>query len=330
MPRAKPRTLDTTLLALELLRRIPRHRKVTATELRDDLAVAGYPRDIRSVQRILEQLAEHFPEIERDDRTKPFGYRCMPGSGDAFSPRLSEQESMLLLLAREQLASLLPANVMRALKPTFEAASTQLDSRARVTTSQAKAWPRKVRVVSPLQPLLPPRLAAGVFDAVTQALYADHWLDIGYVNQAGKATEARVMPLGLGQQGVRLFLVVRFEGHGDDRNLALHRLQRAADTGMPFVRPDDFDLARYDDEQGGFGFGCGRQVRVRLTLPAERAFILKETPLSQDQQAVQRSNGRVEFTATVADSARLDWWVATLGTDVSFKKTPVRRTGGVA
>ncbi len=317
---SKPRTLDTTLLALELLQRIPRSRKTTAAALREDLAAAGYDRDIRSIQRLLEQFADHFPQIERDDRSKPFGYSRKAAAGDAFAPRLSEQESMLFLLAREQLAGILPTAVLRALKPAFEAASSQLDARHQVTAAQAKAWPGKVRVVSQLQPLLPPKLTAGVFEAVTQALYADHWLQISYVNQQGKATEARVMPLGLGQQGVRLFLVVRFEGHGDERNLALHRIRRAVDTGMPFERPVDFDLARYDDEQGGFGFGHGQQVRLHLALPADRAFILRETPLSTDQREIERRDGRIEFVATVTDSARLDWWIATLGNGVTVVK----------
>ncbi len=317
---SKPGTLDTTLLALELLQRIPRHGKTTASELRDDLAAAGYRRDIRSIQRLLDQLANHFPYIERDERTKPFGYSRKPGAGDAFLPKLSEQESMLLLLAREQLTGILPTAVLRALKPTFEAASTRLDAQHQVTAAQARAWPTKVRVVSQLQPLLPPKLAPGIFEVVTQALYADRWLQIAYVNQQGKATEARVMPLGLGQQGARLFLVVRFEGHDDERNLALHRIHKATDTGLPFQRPPGFDLARYDDEQGGFGFGSGRLVRVHVTLPANRAFILKETPLSPDQRAVERAGGRVEFIATVTDSARLDWWIATLGADVQVKK----------
>lgn len=323
---SKPRTLDTTLLALELLQRIPRHGKTTAAELCMDLAAAGFARDIRSIQRLLDQLVDHFPHIERDERTKPYGYSRKAGAGDAFAPRLSEQESMMLLLAREQLAGILPAATLRALKPTFEAATTKLDARHQVTAAQAKSWPRKVRVVSQLQPLLPPSLASGVFETVTQALYADHWLLISYVNQQGKATEARVMPLGLGQQGVRLFLVARFEGHDDERNLAMHRIRRAIDTGLPFERPVDFDLGRYDDEQGGFGFGRGRQVRLHLTLPAAQAFILRETPLATDQQEVSRRGGRVEFVATVTDSARLDWWIATLGDDVDVKKRGIPRS----
>ena len=44
-------TLETVLLAIELLRRIPRGRKVTASELHRQLKDAGFDRDLRTVQR---------------------------------------------------------------------------------------------------------------------------------------------------------------------------------------------------------------------------------------------------------------------------------------
>jgi predicted metal-dependent phosphoesterase TrpH len=67
-------TIETVLLAVELLRRIPRRRKVTARQLHEQLRDAGIERDLRTIQRQLEMLSEHF-DIERDDQSKPYGYR---------------------------------------------------------------------------------------------------------------------------------------------------------------------------------------------------------------------------------------------------------------
>ena len=53
----RPGTLETTLLAIELLRRIPRSGKVSASELQQQLAEAGFERDLRSIQRLLKSLA---------------------------------------------------------------------------------------------------------------------------------------------------------------------------------------------------------------------------------------------------------------------------------
>lgn len=63
-------TLETAVLAIELLRRIPRGRKITAAELHSQLKDAGIERELRTIQRQLEMLSEHF-DIERDDRSKP-------------------------------------------------------------------------------------------------------------------------------------------------------------------------------------------------------------------------------------------------------------------
>jgi hypothetical protein len=72
--RKRPDTLETLSIALELLRRIPRGRKISAAELHTQLNDAGLARDIRTIQRQLEMLTRQF-DIERDDSSAPYGYR---------------------------------------------------------------------------------------------------------------------------------------------------------------------------------------------------------------------------------------------------------------
>jgi hypothetical protein len=74
MKKAKPGTLETLQFALELLKRIPRTHKVSAPELYRQLNDAGWERDLRTVQRQLDELSQHF-EIDRDERSKPYGYQ---------------------------------------------------------------------------------------------------------------------------------------------------------------------------------------------------------------------------------------------------------------
>ena len=107
--RKRPDTLETVLLALELLKRIPRTRKVTATELHVQLAEAGMTRDLRTVQRQLEMLSEHF-DIEREALSKPYSYSWKPNASGLAVPMLSEKESLLLTLAGQQLQNILPAS----------------------------------------------------------------------------------------------------------------------------------------------------------------------------------------------------------------------------
>ena len=57
--------LDTVMLVIELLRRIPRNRKVTASELHQELRDAGWERDLRTVQR---QLDAQPPELQPESQ----------------------------------------------------------------------------------------------------------------------------------------------------------------------------------------------------------------------------------------------------------------------
>ena len=267
-------TLETVLLAVELLRRIPRGRKVTASELHQQLKHAGMERELRTIQRQLEMLSEHF-EIERDDSSKPYGYRWLEQAKALAVPNLTPQESVLLQLAEEHLKNLLPPRLMKSMDAFFSQARRNLgpESSARLE----REWPGKVRVVATSQPLLPPKIVPGVFEAVSEALYSNHWLHIEYKNAGGKRTSADVMPLGLVQQGSRLYLVCRYQGFDNERNLALHRIAAAEVSTLTFERPKTFDLKRYDDD-GRFGFGEGEKVRLVFRIDRSAGLHLMESP----------------------------------------------------
>lgn len=326
----RPDTLDTVLLAVELLRRIPRGRKITAGELHRQLKDAGMERTERTIQRQLEMLSSHF-EIERDERSKPYGYRWLERAQSLAVPHLTPHESLLLQLAEEHLKHLLPARLMQSMDGFFSQARRNLgvDSQGHGTQSTrlAREWPRKVRVVATSQPLLPPAIAPGVLEEVSDALYANLWLELDYQNAAGKRKSIKVMPLGLAQQGPRLYLVCRYEGFDNERSLALHRIRKAEASTLTFVRPVEFDLQKYDDD-GRFGFGEGTRVQLCFRIEKEAGFHLLETPLSKDQQAKDNGDGWLKITATVVDSAMLDWWLRGFGEavrDINRQAVPVEQ-----
>jgi len=310
MPK-RPDTKETAILALELMRRIPRNRSVTAKELHEQLADTEVGRDIRTIQRQLEMLSGHF-DIERDERSKPYGYRWKEKSRGMALPTLSEQESLLLMLAEQHLRSLLPANLMKSMDGFFVQARSNLAPYSNAKLE--REWLKKVRVVSTTQPLLPPKVKPGVFEQVSNALYANQWLSVDYENAAGKRTQAAVMPLGLAQQGERLYLVCRFKDYDNERSLALHRIISAQASEFTFERPKDFDLEKYDDD-GRFGFGTGKRIKLTFRIDKEAGFHLLESKLSEDQQ-VKELKDAYEITATVVESDQLEWWLRGFGTQV--------------
>lgn len=311
MPR-RPDTLETVLLVLELLRRIPRGRKVSAPELHKQLVAIGVERDLRTIQRQLDMLSEHF-DIERDDRNKPYGYRWKEKAKGMSLPSLNEQESLLLTLAEQHLRNLLPAGLMKAMEPFFVQARTNLGPQA--SARREREWLSKVQVVSTTQPLLPPKIKPGVFEEVSNALYANRWLRVDYKSAIGKATRAEVMPLGLAQQGPRLYLVCRFRGFDNERSLALHRIVTANALSLTFDRPKEFELKKYDDD-GRFGFGEGQKIRLTFRIDSKAGAHLIESPLSTDQE-VTAFGDKYEICATVINSTQLDRWLRSFGDQVS-------------
>ena len=321
----RPDTLETLLLALELLRRIPRKNKITARELQEQLQNAGMDRDLRTIQRMLETFSEHF-EIERDDRSKPYGFRWQEASRGMAVSHLTPQESLLLQLAQEHLRNLLPPRLMQSMCGFFDQARRNLDGYPDnpQSTSLEREWQHKVRVVATSQPLLPPTIAPGVLEEVSEALYANRWLELDYQNAAGKRQQAKVMPLGLAQQGPRLYLVCRFEDFDNERSLALHRIRKAQASTLSFERPKEFDLAQYDAD-GRFGFGYGEKVRLTFEIETEAGFHLTETPLSRDQDVQVLNAEWMQISATVVDSAMLEWWLRGFGEAVrNIRKTAVK------
>ena len=304
----RPDTIETVLLALELLRRIPRNSKISAPELHKQLFGAGVERDLRTIQRQLEMLSEHF-EIERDERNKPYGYRWKERAKGLTLPMLSEQESLLLTLAEQHLRALLPGTVMKSMESFFVQARSNLGQGTHA--KREREWLSKVRVVSETQPLLPPKIAPGVLEEVSNALYANLWLNLDYKNASGNRSSIEVMPLGLAQQGPRLYLVCRFKGFDNERSLALHRIISAKASKSAFNRPKEFDLQKYDDD-GRFGFGEGEKILLKFRIEKGTGRHLLESALSADQQVVERDD-YYEISASVVDSARLEWWLRGFG-----------------
>ena len=304
-------SMETVHLTIELLHRIPRDSKITAPELQRQLAAAGYERDLRSIQRHLKQITEHF-DVECDDRGKPYGYRWKEKAKGLSLPGMNQHESLLLTLAEQHLRHLLPPRLVASMDAYFHQARSNLQHSGKAQLE--KEWLKKVRVVSVSQPLLPPAVDAGMFRQISHALYNNLWLAIVYRNAAGKETDARVMPLGLAQQGVHLYLVCRFEGYDNERSLALHRFISAEAGTMTFKRPKEFDLSKYDDD-GRFGFGDGQRIQLSFCIAKQAGYHLLEAKLSADQ-VVEQLEDHYRITATVVDSAVLDRWLLGFGGDV--------------
>lgn len=304
----RPGNQETLLMTLAMLDMVPKVGKISAPEVRQRLIGLGFDRDLRSIQRQLEALSTQFA-IERDDSGKPYGYSWRRDAKGISIPGLTIHESLLLNMAEKYLRNLLPPSLMQAMEGFFGQARRNLGGP--LDDKLERRWLDKVRVVSPGVPLLAPEIRAGVLENISQALFRETWLEVDYTNTAGEQRKHRVMPLGLAQQGARMVLVVRFDGHTDARSLAVSRIEQAMNTGLPFPPVTDFELADFD-EQGGFGYGRGQTVRLTFRIDKALGLFLTESRLSADQTVVDLGD-RLEITATVAQTEHLVWWLRGFG-----------------
>lgn len=317
----KPRenNLNVAIVLLEILRRMPKVGAISTKTIHNHLLDAGFNVSDRTVQRYMELLSEHF-DIKRDVRSKPYGYCWENYACGLEIPLLSEQESLILMLAKAQLENLLPPSVMRSMQPFFTQAERKLVYDA--ADKPEREWLGKIAVVPETQRLLPATIAADVLDIVSSALYQNRWLTIHYRNQDGHEHTKRVMPLALVQQGSVLYLVVRYDGYEDTRHLALHRIQTATISTMQFKRPP-FDLDAYCKE-ARFGYGDGSKIRLTFSIRRGAGFHLTETKLAENQTILEEDSEHYRIQAELVDSALLDGWLAKFGDDVwDVEKIPL-------
>jgi predicted DNA-binding transcriptional regulator YafY len=130
-----------------------------------------------------------------------------------------------------------------------------------------------------------------------------------------------VNPLGLVVRGNLLYLVCTLWDYQDLRQLALHRVLTASPTDKPVTRPDGFNLDEYI-QSGEFQYPVGPPIQLKAKFSRAAAAHLVETPLSDDQVIESLDADHVCVTATVRDTAQLDWWLLGFGSGVLVLAPP--------
>lgn len=297
---------------------IPRHpRKVTATDLCENLKQDGFVVGKRTVERDLQSLAMIFPLVS-DERSKPYGW-CWQKDAPAFDlPGISNSEAITLLLSREHLRNLLPASTISQLQPYFALAEQKLS--ALEQHSGIAGWQHKVRVIPPTQPLLAPKIDEVVQATLYEALLNEQQCNVSY--QKREATEPEQYPvhtLGLVQRGQVLYLVCTIKTYPQIRLLALHRILAADLLPDSILPPSDFDLDDYI-ASGALGWFPKDTIQLKAVFTAEVAAHLYETPLSEDQAIKELADGRIQITASVQETLQLRWWLQGFGDAVEVIK----------
>ena len=314
--------LQEAMLLLEVLKRIPLSRKITTSELFQQLEAAGFTISRRTLQRYLKALIEAEMGVTCDTKSIPYGYRRMLNSNDLDRVGLGPEGSLLLLLTREHLRYQMPPEMTKSLSYLFEAADRMMAEKHR--GSLEKKWLDKVCFVTNSLPMLPPNIIPRIFNNVAEGLFQQKKLRITYKGLGKEETERTVSPLGLVQQDVRIYLVCSLEESGKLRHFAIHRMKEVEVTDFSAVCPDNFNLRDYVRD-GKFIYGKKGLVRLELFFKnKDTARILQETPFNEGQTIEQLPDGSFKLTVVIEDSNNLKGWIESWREDaeiVDVKKT---------
>lgn len=319
MDRNFRRLVDTLAL-------IPEGRLISTAEIRKRLEARGHSVTMRTIQRDLYDLADQFG-IECDERSKPFGWRWRRNAARVSLPAMDWTAAISFNLIEQHMRLLLPGSELERLRPYFDEARRRLHSA--FPDVPIKAWPERIRVVSPEQPRISPPVLPAVHAAVTEGLLLGLQLDIEYRAKNGKSVEThRIHPLGLVQHGRVYYLVATYYEYQEPRMLVLHRICKAKLLDQPAVRAESFSLDRWIT-QGAFGFGGTRKIRLVAEFRRVTAEHLIESPISANQSVAHFERAAVAWTrisATVIDNQRLQWWLLGFGAKVQVIKPASLRT----
>ncbi len=284
--------------------------KITSAQLHQDLEATGIKMSLRTLQRALDALQKSNLGIECDKSSKPYGYTKLKRDEKLETYKLDEQVCLLLGLAQEHLEPLLPHEMKTSIEYLFNEAQE----------SEGKAprnlrWMEKVAVAPMALPQKAPRIINRILDAVTDGLLNDKQLLIHYKNTKGDESDRTVQPLGLVQQGERLYLVGHIVGDPPDKyqHMAIHRMQKVEVLDMGFTPPKDFSLKQYVKGRH-FNYGTGELVHLSFVFSNDDTYQnLKETPIGQNQKLTistsKKSKGKYRLTTDIENSLLLKGWI---------------------
>ncbi|MCC4263331.1 WYL domain-containing protein [Oceanimonas baumannii] len=304
-------TLFRYLAMLQLIPRAPQYRATTT--LQSLLEEQGFTVNLRSIQRNLEMLSNHFPLI-CDQSERPYRWSFDPDFKSTL-PAMDTATALTLVLAEEYLKGLLPQIAVDKLSPQFHGARKFLDG---LQKNGFADWARQVRAIPNGKALLPAAITPPVWQGVSDALLQRQAIDVNYHSrQKQEVKQYTLHPQGLVVRHSVSYLLATVNDYEDIRQFALHRIQQLALSKSPFRPHPTFSVENYIAE-GAFGYPLDKQqVQLVARVDPSVAWTLAETPVSEQQQlSAPADDGWKTLTATVPNDQQTQWWLMGFGARV--------------
>lgn len=275
---------DTLFRYLAILQLIPRMPgRISTPSLQEKLKDRGFDVSPRSLQRDLrDKLSVPFSILCHEEE-RPYRW-SLDAKANINLQELDPASALALNLAEGHLTRLLPQSVMTQLAPQFRAANHYLQGMEKNGLSQ---WQRRVRAIPNGRALQPAPIEPQVWECVSRALVEQRQVRVLYRSRSkGNSKTLDLHPVGLVSRHSVNYLVAGVEGYDDLRHFALHRIREAHPLAQGSSHRGDFDMDRYIASGAFASRQCDEEVELVADIHPQIAWLLNETPLSEEQHVV--------------------------------------------
>ncbi|RDL45494.1 WYL domain-containing protein [Marinomonas piezotolerans] len=311
---AKHDTLFRTLAMLQAIPKEPRY-KATST-IHAALEEKGFRISLRSVQRDLNAMTSHLPIYY----TEGDGERrwSLAESFNDSKLGLDTPTALTLVLAHEYLADLLPQIAVDQISSQFKAAQQYLNA---LPTNHYSGWANRVKAIPNGKTLIPAQIKSGIWEAVSEAALEEYAIEVTYLSRKhNEPKDYTLHPQAIVVRHSVSYILATVKDYDDILQFALHRIQKIERSDKSFRPLKGFDLAEYIN-QGGFSYRQSSQpVVLKARVKEEIAWLLSETPLSEDQDLKPGEDGWYGLTATVSDDQQTLWWIQGYGAAIDVQE----------
>lgn len=285
-----------------VLAKVPTKGKITAQQIQENLEAEGNRLSLRTVQRILKSLEKYGVE---SDTGKPIGWSREQGL-DLGLTKMDLSTAITLNLAEKYLEQAFPPSLLRNLESHFNGARFYL--RYENKTPQG-LWPRKVYIHPKGMPLLPSKLNAETINVIYKAVLEEKCIRLVYRSiSSEKEQRALFHPHGIVVRDERNYLVGKFEGYSDVRQLSFNRVIKAESSYFPAIIDEEFSLEKYV-QHGEMGVTRSLdKLAIKLWVTPVFAKLLDETPLNEGQLIEPKDDDFIVY-ANVNDTDELRHWL---------------------
>ena len=161
---------------------------------------------------------------------------------------------------------------------------------------------------------IPAKIKSGIWEAVSEAVLEEYAIQVIYLSRKkNDAKDYTLHPQAIVVKDSVSYLVATVNDYDEILQFALHRIQEAEPSNKTYRRYDDFNINEYIDK-GAFSYRQSANIQtLKARVKSEIAWLLSETPISEDQKLTQAEDDWYWLNASVTDDKQTLWWIQGYG-----------------